>query len=115
MAVFTQGWFTLLNNQQRLTGAHMQHVLIIHEVDSYPAWKLVFDQAAEIRKNAGEISYQLLRYDNDSNNIVHFSVWSSLDNARSFFESPELVEIRKKAGVKAPDFIYLQELERGVL
>lgn len=93
----------------------MQYVLIIHEVESYPAWKAVFDQAAEIRKTAGEISYQLLRYDNDANNIVHFSQWSSLDNARQFFESPELVEIRKKAGVKAPKFIYLQEIERGFL
>ena len=93
----------------------MQHVLIIHEVDAYPAWKAVFDQAADIRKNAGEISYQLLRYDNDANNIVHFSKWSSLDNARRFFESPELAELRRKAGVKAPDFIYLQEIERGVL
>lgn len=93
----------------------MQYVLIIHEVESYPAWKAVFDQAAGIRKSAGEISFQLLRYDKDANNIVHFSEWSSLESARRFFESPELVEIRKQAGVKAPDFIYLQELERGVL
>jgi heme-degrading monooxygenase HmoA len=93
----------------------MQHVLIIHEVDAYPAWKAVFDEASEIRKNAGEISYQLLHYDNDANAIVHFSKWSSLDKARRFFESAELVEIRKKAGVKAPNFIYLQEIERGVL
>jgi heme-degrading monooxygenase HmoA len=81
----------------------------------YPAWKAVFDNAADIRKNAGEISYQLLRCENDANNIVHFSEWSSLDNARRFFESLELIEIRKKAGVKAPNFIYLQEIERGVL
>lgn len=93
----------------------MQHVLIIHEVDAYPTWKAVFDQAAEIRKNAGEISYQLLRYENDANSIVHISAWSSLDNARLFFESPELIEIRRKAGVKAPEFIYLQEIERGIL
>ncbi|MEQ1529862.1 MAG: antibiotic biosynthesis monooxygenase [Methylococcales bacterium] len=93
----------------------MQYVLIIHEVAAYPAWKAVFDQAAQIRKQAGEISYQLLRYDNDANNIVHFSQWSSLDNARQFFESEQLLEIRKQAGVKAPKFIYLQELERGVL
>ena len=93
----------------------MQHVLIIHEVESYPAWKAVFDKAAGIRKKAGEISYQLLRYDTDANNIVHFSEWSSLENARRFFESLELVEIRKNAGVKAPNFIYLQEIERGTL
>lgn len=93
----------------------MQYVLIIHEVGAYPAWKAIFDQAADIRKTAGEISYQLLRYDNDANNIVHFSEWTSLDNARRFFESSELVEIRKKAGVKAPNFIYLHEIERGLL
>jgi quinol monooxygenase YgiN len=93
----------------------MQHVLIIHEVESYPAWKAIFDQAVEIRKNAGEISYRLLRYDDDANAIVHFSEWSSLANARRFFESPELVEIRKNAGVKVPNFIYLQEIENGVL
>jgi len=93
----------------------VQHVLIIHEVESYPAWKAVFDEAAGIRKQAGEISYQLLRYDSDANNIVHFSEWSSLANARRFFESPQLVEIRRNAGVKAPDFIYLEEIERGTL
>jgi quinol monooxygenase YgiN len=68
----------------------MPDVLIIHEVDTYPAWKAVYDNAADIRKNAGEISYQLLRYENDANNIVHFSKWSSLENARRFFESLEL-------------------------
>lgn len=93
----------------------MPHVLIIHEVEFYPAWKLVFDQAENIRKRAGEISYQLLKHDNDANNIVHFSAWNSLENARRFFESEELVEIRKKAGVKAPNFIYLHEIARGVL
>ncbi|MBK8379196.1 MAG: antibiotic biosynthesis monooxygenase [Nitrospira sp.] len=93
----------------------MPHVLIIHEVEAYPAWKAVFDGAADLRKRAGEISYQLLRYDQDANSIVHFSTWSSLENARRFFESPELVELRRAAGVKAPDFLYLQEIERGVL
>ena len=93
----------------------MPHVLIIHEVAAYPAWKAVFDEAADIRKRSGEISYQLLRDDRDENSIVHFSEWSSLDNARRFFESKELVEIRKKAGVKAPQFLYLQEIEHAVL
>ncbi len=93
----------------------MPHVLIIHEVESYQTWKAIFDQAAGIRKTAGEISYQLLRYDTDANRIVHFSEWSSLNEARRFFESSELVEIRKTAGVKAPDFLYLQEVEHGLL
>ena len=93
----------------------MPYVLIIHEVVDYQKWKAIFDNAAEIRKAAGEISYQLLKYDTDANNIVHFSCWSSLANARQFFESPELVEIRARAGVKAPNFIYLEEIGQGTL
>lgn len=93
----------------------MPHVLIIHDVEAYSAWKTIFDQAAGIRKQAGEIKYQLLRHEMDANRIVHFSEWSSLDKARRFFESPELVEIRQRAGVKAPEFLYLNEIEQGLL
>jgi quinol monooxygenase YgiN len=93
----------------------MPHVLIIHDVDSYPAWKKVFDQAAGIRKAAGELQYQLLRDERDANRVVHFSTWTSLDAARQFFESAELVAIRKAAGVHAPAFHYLQSLEQGLL
>jgi quinol monooxygenase YgiN len=93
----------------------MPYVLIIHEVADYAAWKIIFDQASAIRKNAGERSYQVLRYEEDANKIVHFSQWTSTADARKFFESPELVEIRKQAGVKAPEFLYLEELEAGIL
>ena len=93
----------------------MEYVLIIHEVEDYTAWKKIFDEAAAIRKNAGEISYQVLKYPEEPNRIVHFSNWSSINNAKAFFESPELVKIRKEAGVKAPEFIYLEQLEHGVL
>jgi quinol monooxygenase YgiN len=93
----------------------MQHVLIIHEVADYEAWKKVFDGAAGIRREAGERSYQVLRYANEPRRIVHFSAWTSHAAARAFFESPRLVQIRAEAGVKAPDFIYLEELESGTL
>ena len=91
------------------------HVLIIHEVVDYPAWKKIFDAVAVMRKAAGEHSYQILRYERDANKIVHFSAWSSHANAKRFFQSPELEKIRQQAGVKAPDFIFLNQLETGVL
>lgn len=93
----------------------MQYVLIIHEVADYPAWKKVFDAAAGIRRDAGERSYQVLKYETDANKIVHFSAWTSIADAKAFFESPKLVKIRQEAGVKAPDFIYLDQLEAGTL
>ncbi len=93
----------------------MYHVLIIHEVVDYPIWKEVFDRAASIRKAAGERSYRVLKYAERPNKIVHFSEWTSIDAAKTFFESPELVTIRAQAGVKAPEFIYLEQLESGIL
>lgn len=93
----------------------MKNVLIIHEVADYDAWKKIFDAAATIRKDAGEIGYQILAYENDTNKIVHFSSWVSHEAAKAFFESEKLVQIRIEAGVKAPDFIYLNQLEFGVL
>ena len=93
----------------------MDHVLIIHEVEDYEAWKKIFDTASAIRKNAGELSYQVLKLDTNANKIVHFSKWTSITDAKAFFESTKLIEIRKQAGVKAPEFIYLELLEEGVL
>jgi quinol monooxygenase YgiN len=93
----------------------MKYVLIIHEVEDYKTWKGIFDNASAIRKEAGEISFQVLKYEKEPNKIVHFSVWSSHETARIFFESPKLVQIRMEAGVKAPDFIYLDQLESGIL
>ena len=93
----------------------MPYVLIIHEVADYAAWKQVFDDAATIRREAGERSYQVLKYPHDPNKIVHFSAWTSLEAARAFFESPRLVKIREEAGVKSPEFIYLEQLEAGTL
>ena len=95
--------------------ASNSHVLIIHEVKDYPAWKAVFDGAAEIRREAGEIEYQLLAFEKDARKVVHFSRWRSHDAARAFFESPKLVAIRRAAGVVDPQFIYLDALEEGTL
>ncbi len=93
----------------------MNYVLIIHEVEDYQIWKTIFDKAAAIRKQGGEKSYQLLKYQQNANKIVHFSSWTSLEDAKKFFESPELIRIRIEAGVKAPEFIYLEMLEEGTL
>jgi quinol monooxygenase YgiN len=93
----------------------MQYVLIIHEVEDYESWKKVFDLAADLRKEAGERTYQVLNYENDPNKIVHFSSWTSIEDAKQFFESPQLVKIRIEAGVKSPEFIYLEQLDSGTL
>jgi quinol monooxygenase YgiN len=93
----------------------MQYVLIIHEVEDYNSWKQIFDRAAQLRKEAGEQTYQVLQDDRNPNKIVHFSSWTSIEAAKQFFESPELIKIRQEAGVEALEFIYLEQLESGTL
>ena len=97
------------------TTPQQPYVLIIHEVADYAAWKQVFDNASALRKEAGERSYQVLCHHQERNKIVHFSAWTSIAAARSFFESPRLAQIRAEAGVKSPEFIYLHQLETGIL
>jgi AhpD family alkylhydroperoxidase len=80
----------------------VQHVLIIHEVADYTAWKSIFNRAAGIRKAAGERSYQVLSYYDDPNKIVHFSAWTSIADARSFFESPSWCKSAPKPASKHP-------------
>ncbi len=93
----------------------MKYVLIIHEVENYEKWKAVFDASTAIRKQAGELTYNLLKYQAKKNKIVHFSEWTSLEAGKAFFESELLVKIRQDAGVKAPEFIYLDQIEKGIL
>jgi quinol monooxygenase YgiN len=93
----------------------MKYVLIVHQVKDYEVWKKIFDAAAARRRDAGEQSYQVLRDTRQPNKIVHFSKWASLVDARAFFESLALEEIRRQAGVESPEFLYLEQLEEGVL
>jgi quinol monooxygenase YgiN len=93
----------------------MHYTLIIHHVENYENWKKMFDKAANLRKEAGEVSYQVLSDHQLPNKIVHFSKWKSIQQAKIFFESPELKALRKQGGVKSPEFIYLNELAFGDL
>ncbi len=93
----------------------MQYVLIIHEVADYRVWKKIFDNAATIRREAGERAYQVLNDTDNPDRVVHFSAWTSIAAAKEFFESPQLVMIRAEAGVKSPEFIYLEQIEAGTL
>lgn len=93
----------------------MPYVLITHEVEDYLHWKKGFDAAADLRKQAGEIEFQVLTYEGDANHVVHFSRWRSLSAAKAFFESDQVNKIRADLGVKRPKFVYLNQDAAGVL
>jgi hypothetical protein len=61
----------------------MAYMFVRHSVRDYEAWKSVFDEVSDLRKRNGEKSYQILRQDNGSKELVALFEWDSLDNARS--------------------------------
>lgn len=88
-------------------------VIVIHRVADYTTWKTHFDAAAELRRGAGEETFEVYRSADDPNVVVHSATWSSLGAARSFFESPEVAAIRRRAGVETPTFLYLTLEDAG--
>ena len=80
----------------------------------YATWKRhLDDDAAALRKQAGEGAFEVLRSTGDPNLVVHSARWSSVAAARSFFESAEVQAIRERTGVEAPTFLYLTLEDSG--
>lgn len=90
-------------------------VLIVHRVADYAAWKRVFDSAAVLRFAAGERDFHVLTDTADPDVVVHYSTWTSAEAARTFFESEDVIAIRRAAGAEDPFFRYLEVREAGML
>lgn len=92
----------------------MAYMFVRHSVQDYEAWKSVFDSVADLRRRSGEKSYQILRQENDSKELVALFEWDSLENARKYAASPELKEGMQRAGVTGkPEILFLEEAARG--
>jgi uncharacterized protein (DUF1330 family) len=92
----------------------MAYMLVRHSVKDYEAWKSVFDSVSDLRQRYGEKSYQILRQENGSNDLVALFEWDNLDNARKYAASPELKAAMQQAGVTGkPDILFLEEAARG--
>lgn len=94
----------------------MYYIVARHKVKDYKAWKKGFDSAVSFRKAGGEKSFQIFQVDKDKNNLMLLFKWDNLENARQYFESPELQNAMQQAGVlEKPDVYFLEELDRGKL
>jgi quinol monooxygenase YgiN len=87
----------------------MSTVLVRHRVNDYEVWKEVFDNALDMRKAAGELSFRILVGSDDQLLVVGLFEWDSAENAKVFFEDPELKEAMRAAGVaEEPQIRYLE-------
>ena len=79
--------------------------IITHPVTDFDAWKTVFDQFEDARKEGGELSAVVLRHSDDPNMITVLSTWDTVETAQAFFASVDLEKAMQEAGVTAPPTI----------
>ena len=92
----------------------MYYVIGRHKVSDYKSWKKGFDKALSIRKAGGEKSFQIFKVNSDGDNLFLLFKWDSLEHARQYFDSPELKQAMKEAGVtEKPDIYFLEEIDHG--
>jgi hypothetical protein len=92
----------------------MPFLIIRHKVEDYERWKPVFDGHGPTSAEFGSTGYQLLRLDDDPNELVMIFEVNGLDKARALVASDDLREQMQRAGVAdQPDVYFLKEIERG--
>ncbi len=88
----------------------LTHVLVRHKVRDYSVWKRGYDADLPRRIEAGLTEKFLFRGANDTNEVIILFEGKDLGRAKAFFESPNLREIMKKAGViDKPDVYFLND------
>ena len=80
----------------------MAHILVRHKVKDFAMWKKVYQGHASFRKQQGSKGSRILQNADDPNDVVIVLDWDTMEKARAFTESPNLIEIMEKAGVTGP-------------
>ena len=78
------------------------YVIVTHPVKDFDAWKNVFDQFEQLRKEAGELTAVVLRHQEDPNVVSVLNTWTSVEAAKTFVASEEIKKGMGEAGVTAP-------------
>ena len=93
----------------------MSYLLVTkHIVEDYARWKTEFDKALEMRRTGGEKGYQIFYIKGEPKKLVTLFKWDNVDNAHKYFESNELKEAMKRAGVTGqPEIQFLETIEQG--
>jgi hypothetical protein len=77
--------------------------LFIHiKVKNFQEWKKGFDAGADIRALFGLTPDRIFQDADDSNSVFILLKCESIDNARKFSQSPQLITSMEKAGVEMP-------------
>jgi quinol monooxygenase YgiN len=91
--------------------------LVRHRVANYDAWKTEYDSFAPIQAKNGVRAHQVLRSQDNPNDVVITHTFDDLGKAKAFFAMPELKQAMTKAGVQDDSLkvAFYDEVEAGTL
>jgi len=88
----------------------MAKLLVHHKVQDYSAWRTIFDEDDQRRKEYGSTGFQVLKSASDPNDLTVIMDYPSIEAAKSFATSDALKEKMKDAGViSQPEITFLVE------
>jgi heme-degrading monooxygenase HmoA len=91
----------------------MVYLCVRHNVNDYAAWKKVFDDSEALRKGSGMKADTVYQAVDNPNDVTVVNEFESLEQAKSFVESPALREGMAKAGVAgSPTIWFVQQSAR---
>ena len=91
----------------------MTYVMVIHSVNDYAKWKIVFDEHGSVRRAKGSKGASILKNQNVPDQIIVITEWEDMESAENFAEAEDLIIAMQKAGVVGlPAVYYLEEIDR---
>jgi heme-degrading monooxygenase HmoA len=82
----------------------MATTFVQHHVADYDAWRTVYDSVADLQTSGGVTDKAVYRGSEDPNSVLVMHRFGSTDQARAFFENPELRAAMQSAGVDMGTF-----------
>ncbi|MEJ5960814.1 nuclear transport factor 2 family protein [Pedobacter immunditicola] len=69
------------------------------KIADFDKWKTSFDAFRRVRRDAGELTFEVSTLADDPNTVCVISEWATVEKAKAFFALPELAAQGKKAGL----------------
>jgi quinol monooxygenase YgiN len=86
--------------------------MVQHKVRDFDAWKSVFDEHGDVRRQHGAVGHEVYRGIDDSNEITVVNHFPSVEQAKAFGADPSLKEAMEHGGViSEPRITWAQEVE----
>jgi len=80
----------------------MAHILVRYKVKDFAMWRKIFQEHAAFRKQQGSQGSRVLQNADDPNDVAILLDWDTMEKARAFTESRNLIETMERAGVTGP-------------